>query len=51
MTQVSMQDVIALLKEDWVPSQKKEQLRNMILDSIDMAEEMTKTMKAHMGDK
>jgi len=51
MSQVSMQDILALLNEAWVPEQKKEQLRNMVLDSIDMAEEMTKTMKAHMGDK
>lgn len=51
MSQVSMQDILALLNEAWVPEQKKEQLRNMVLDSIDMAEEMTKTMKSHMGDK
>jgi len=51
MSQVSMQDILALLKEAWVPEQKKEQLRNMVLDSIDMAEQMTNTMKAHMGDK
>ena len=51
MSQVSMLDILALLKEAWVPEQKKEQLRNMVLDSIDMAEEMTKTMKEHMGEK
>ena len=51
MSQVGMTDILALLKEDWIPEQKKEQLKNMVLDSIDMAEEMTKTMKAQMGDK
>lgn len=51
MSQISMSDVLALLKEAWVPEKKKEQLRNMILDSIDMAEEMTKTMREHMGEK
>jgi len=51
MSQIGMRDILALLKEAWVPEQKKEQLRNMILDSIDMAESMTNTMKEHMGDK
>jgi len=45
MSQISIQDVLALLKEPWVPEQKKKQIQAMILDSIDMAEEMTKIMK------
>jgi len=45
MSQISIQDVLALLKEDWIPDIKKKQIQAMILDSIDMAEEMTKIMK------
>ena len=45
MSQISIQDVLALLKEDWIPEKKKLQIQAMILDSIDMAEEMTKIMK------
>ena len=45
MSQISIQDVLALLKEDWIPEIKKKQIQAMILDSIDMAEEMTKIMK------
>jgi len=45
MSQISIQDVLALLKEDWIPEPKKKQIQAMILDSIDMAEEMTKIMK------
>jgi len=45
MSQISITDILALLKEDWIPEKKKEQIRAMILDSIDMAEEMTKIMK------
>ncbi len=49
MSVISITDVLNLLKEDWIPEQKKEQIKNMILDSIDMAEEMTKKMKAADG--
>ena len=45
MSQISITDILALLKEDWIPSKKKDQIKAMILDSIDMAEEMTKIMK------
>ncbi len=45
MSQISITDILALLKEDWIPDKKKDQIRAMILDSIDMAEEMTKVMK------
>jgi len=50
MTQVSMSDIILLLQQDWVPEPKKKQLRNMILDTIDMAEEATKAMQAKLGE-
>jgi len=45
MSQISISDILALLKEDWIPDAKKKQIQAMILDSIDMAEEMTKIMK------
>jgi len=51
MSGIGMQDILALLKEAWVPEQKKEQLRNLILDTIDMAEDMTKKIKETMGEK
>ncbi len=41
---VSIRDILLLLDQDWVPEKKKEQIRNMILDTIDMAEDMTKKM-------
>ena len=51
MSGIGMSDIIALLKEDWVPEQKKAQLRNLILDTIDMAEDMTKKMKESLGER
>jgi len=48
---ISMQDILSLLREDWVPEEKKQQIRNMILDTIDMAEEATKKLQEVMGEK
>jgi len=50
MTAITMGDVILLLQQDWVPDQKKDQLKNMILDTIDMAEQMTKDMQKKFGE-
>jgi len=41
---VSISDILLLLDQDWVPEKKKDQIRNMILDTIDLADEMTKKM-------
>jgi len=41
---VSISDILLLLDQDWVPEQKKQQIKNMILDTIDLADEMTKKM-------
>jgi len=41
---VSISDILLLLDQDWVPDQKKQQIKNMILDTIDLADEMTKKM-------
>ncbi len=51
MTSVTIQDILALLREDWVPEEKKTQIKNMILDTIDMAEQMAKDISKKMGDK
>jgi len=51
MTMISMQDILSLLHEDWVPEEKKQQIKNMILDTIDMAEEATKKLQESLGDK
>lgn len=45
MTGVTIGDVLLLLKEEWLPKEKKEQIRNMILDTIDMADAVTKKLK------
>jgi len=42
MSAVSISDILMLLHEDWVPDKKKDQIKNMILDTIDMADQMTK---------
>jgi len=41
---VSISDILLLLDQDWVPEKKKDQIRNMILDTIDLADDMTKKM-------
>jgi len=51
MGEVTIADILLLLDEDWVPTQKKEQLKHMILDTIDLADEMTKKMHDTMGFK
>jgi len=51
MSMVSMTDILLLLKEPWIPEEKKEQIRQMILDTIDMAEDATKKLQETMGDK
>ncbi len=43
---VSISDILLLLDQDWVPEQKKQQIKNMILDTIDLADEMTKKMSS-----
>ena len=48
---VSISDILLLLKEPWIPEQKKEQIRAMILDTIDMAEEATKKLAETLGSK
>jgi len=50
MTSMSIADILALLKEAWVPEEYKEKVRSMILDSIDMAEDMAKHMKTAMDE-
>jgi len=51
MSSVSMSDILLLLQQDWVPEAKKKQLRDMILDTIDMAEQATKDLAKSMGGK
>jgi len=51
MSSIGMTDILLLLKEDWIPEEKKEQIRAMILDTIDMAEEATKKLQATLGEK
>jgi len=46
---VSISDILLLLDQDWVPEKKKEQIRHMILDTIDLADEMTKKMASSFG--
>ncbi len=49
MSSVSISDILLLLHEDWVPKEKKDQIKNMILDTIDMADQMTKDIAKKMG--
>lgn len=51
LTAVTIRDILSLLKEDWIPEEKKEQIRNMILDTIDMADQMAKSMAKKMGEQ
>ena len=45
LTSISIADVLALLHEDWLPDEKKEQIKNMIIDTIEMATDLTNKMK------
>jgi len=51
MSAVSISDILLLLQQDWVPDEKKDQIKAMILDTIDMAEEATKKLQETLGDK
>jgi len=51
MSAVTITDILMLLKEPWLPEEKKEQIRNMILDTIDMADQMAKSMAKKMGEQ
>ena len=45
MTDFRISDILLLLEQPWIPEEKKEQIRHMILDTIDAADMITKRMK------